>query len=308
METKNEIYQKCYLDKIIMEKNDTFECLVIKPGTIKSIPWTLPDYAERLMELDLFESIKTNPNNFIEILSVNLDVDKYKISNLSVKTEIFAEEPYYLYELMYVDLEKATEYHSDENLNELASLLNTNGDKIYSNAIVFKNYIPSLTDSMNLCTVTKKDLGQVLHNRVYTKIVLFDNNEWFEDIAHGDLNNYANNFFDNEGFRKLEIPFLMHNINIWYTVTNYGKSNICGNLIKNKIDKCIWFSMKSEEYRGNITLDEVKKIISLSNVLSDFTTPSELLTEKTDNLGRKIINNKFKVLDWTFNKYITESN
>jgi hypothetical protein len=66
--------------------------------------------------------------------------------------------------------------------------------------------------------------------------------------------------------------------------------------------------MKSDNYRGNITLDEVKKIISLSKVLSDYKTPSELLDEKNDSLGRKIIYNKYKVLDYISDKYITKLN
>ena len=95
----------------------------------------------------------------------------------------------------------------------------------------------------------------------------------------------------------------MHNINIWYT-TDYGENNICGKLITEPIEKCIWFTMKSTEFRGNLTLDEVKKIILLSNNLNNYKTPNELTEEKFDKLGRKIINNKYKVLDYMYNKYL----
>lgn len=303
-ENKNVIYENCYLDKVVMENNNTFECLIIKPGTIQHIPWIDPNYAGKLMDLDLLKTVKTNSDNFIEVVATNLEVDKFKIKNMSVKTEIVAEEPYYLYEMLYVDLEKAQEYHKDENLNELASLININGDKIYSNAIVFRSYLPSLSDSMTLCTVTKEDLRRVLHDRVHTKIVICDDGTWFEDRVVGDITKYAETFFDGEKYHKIEIPFLMHNINIWYSVSEYGDANMCGNIIDDTIEKCIWFSMKSDEFRGNITLDEVKKIIKLSKVLTDYKTPADLLEEKTDNLGRKIIYNKYKVLDWVYNKYV----
>jgi hypothetical protein len=303
LENKHVVYENCYLDKVVMENTDTFDCLIIKPGSIQHVPWIDPNYAGKLMELDLFKTVKTNVDNFIEVLATHLDVNKYKIKNLNVKTEIVAEEPYYLYEMLYVDLEKATEYHKDENLNELASLININGDKIYSNAIVFRSHIPSLSDSMTMCTITKEDLRQVLHDRVHTRIVIGDEDGWVEDRVVGDINQYAEIFFDGEKFEKLELPFLMHNINIWYSVSEYGNSNLCGNLIDDTIDKCIWFSMKSDEFRGNLKVDEVKKIISLSKVMTEYRTPVELLEEKNDKFGRKIIYNKYKVLDWVYDKY-----
>lgn len=299
---QNKVVQNCYLDKIIMENNNFFDCLVIKSGTIQQIPWIDPNYASKLMELDLFETVKTNADNFIEVITTYLNINKYKIKDLNVKTEIVAEEPYYLYEILYVDLEKATEYHKDEDLNELASLININWDKIYSNAIIFKNYLPSLSDSMTLCTITKDDLKRILHDRVHTCIVICKDDELFEDRVVGDINQYAEVFFNNDKIEKIELPFLLHNINIWYSVSKYGEYNLCGNLIDKPIDKCIWFSMKSEEFRGNLTLDEVKKIISLSKILTDYNTPAELLEEKNDNFGRKIIYNKYKVLDWVYNK------
>jgi hypothetical protein len=84
----------------------------------------------------------------------------------------------------------------------------------------------------------------------------------------------------------------------------YEYNRPCGSLINKNIEKCIIFTMKSEEFRGNITLDEVKKIVYLSDKLSNYQTPSELLEEKNDSLGRKIIYNKYKVLDYLYNKYI----
>jgi hypothetical protein len=284
--------------KVKMENNNFFDCLIIKSSKINHLNWADPNYTSNLMKENIFEIIKTNNDNFVEFLSVNLNVNNYSTQNLIVKTEIISEEPNNVYELMYVDLENEKEYNKEENLNEMASLVNTNGEKIYSNAILFKNYIPSLTDSMYLCDISKKDLENILYNRVHTKIVCY-NEKWKEEIIKGDLNIFANDFFDDE-YKKIEIPFLMHNINIWY-MEGYEYERPCGNLINKNIEKCIWFTMKNEEYRGNLTLDEVKKIICLSEKLSDYKTPEELLEEKNDSLGRKIINNKYKVLDYMYN-------
>jgi len=301
--SNNKINSKILIDKIISESYNNFKCLVIKKGSIKSVSWTLPNYAEKLMELDLFESIDTNPENFPHTLGKYLELNNFKISNIDIKNEIVAEEPYYLYELCYINLEKEKEYINDTNLNEMASLININGDQIYSNAILFRTHIPSLSNSMVFCNLEKTDLQRILHERVYTKIVIYDE-KWMEKQVVGDLNEFAEIFFDNN-FEKLELPFLMHNINIWYSVSQEGNNNLCGNLIDDSIDKCIIFSMKSEEYRGNLTYDEVKKIIYLSTKMGIYQTPNELLEEKNDEFGRKIIYNKYKVLDYTYNKYKT---
>jgi hypothetical protein len=210
------IHNISYLEKVTMEKNEVFESIIIKPGSISQLVWSDPLYTKKLIQLDLFESVTINQENFFEIIATKLNINKYfDITNISVKNEIVGEEPYYLYELLYVDLEKATQYHKDENLNELASLINTNNEKIYSNAILFKNYIPSLSDSMTMTTVTKNDLERILYERIHTKVVLWNEN-FKEEYVVGDLNDYAKIFFEGEYFEKLEIPFLMHNINIWY--------------------------------------------------------------------------------------------
>ncbi len=163
---KHIIYENFYLQKNIMENNDTFDCLIIKPGSIQQVVSGLDlDYTSKLMELDLFQIIKTNIGNFIEVITTNLDLNKYKIQNLNIKTKVVDLEPHYIYTIVYIDLEKATEYHNETNLNELASLIN--GGKIYSNAIIYRTYSPSLslTEPLAMCSITKEDLRRVLEYR-----------------------------------------------------------------------------------------------------------------------------------------------
>jgi hypothetical protein len=292
---------KLCIDKIYMDDYDTtFNCIVIKnPSSIKNLDWHNINYIDNIMNMDNFKEVPTNCNNFKEVLATELNINLFKFSNIQVKTEIIAEEPYYLYEMLYVDLNDQKDYHKDEN--EIASLINVNGDKIYSNAIIFKNHLPALSDKMNLVNITKDDLHRVLSERVNTKIVIYDDDEWKEKKVIGNLETFANSFFEGEKYKKLEIAFLMHNINIWYLESVYGNS-VCGNILKKPIEKCIWFTMKSDDYRGNLSLDEVNKIINISKKVSNYNVPSELLVEKLDNIGRKIVNNKYKVLDWVYYK------
>jgi hypothetical protein len=302
-----------FMDKVNMEydpvdnKKD-IECLLIKKGSVDHISYGDLDYLSQLLKLDLFETIIINKDNFIEEITTKLDIKNYNHSNIHVLNEVVSEEPNYVYELMYVapfdknyDKEK---FHTEENYNGMATLININGDKVYSNAILFKNYVPSLSNSMYLKDITKNDLFNILHDRVFTKVVVYNgmnDNLWKEQTVIGDMASFAKEFFEEETYYKLEIPFLMHNINIWYNVCKYnGKYDLCGKIIDKQVENCIWFTMKNDEYRGNITLDEVNKIIHLSKLLDTYQTPDQFYEEKFDNIGRKIIYNKYKVLDYMY--------
>lgn len=307
-ENQAKVIENCYLEKIVMEEVKDFNIMVITKGSIKHISWIDPDYSKKILDpqLNIYEIVKTNPDNFNEIMATKFNVDSYiieKDTDLSIKKEIIADEMNYVYEILYIDMEKHKNYIKEENINELASLINTNGDTIYSNAIIFKNYIPSLSDSMQLVDMSSEDMERILYDRVHTKVVTFDDDgNWKEIRVVGDLMSFASEFFDDGSIVKKEIPFLMHNLNMWYTTFDYGRMP-CSKLINRKIDKAIFFTMKSDEFRGNLSLDEVKKIVKLSDKLESYITPEEYTVEKTDNLGRKIIYNKYKVLDEMYNKY-----
>ena len=56
--------------------------------------------------------------------------------------------------------------------------------------------------------------------------------------------------------------------------------------------------MITDEYRGSIYLDEVKKIIDVSNkMIFPFTAKKEWIDDEKDEFSRKVIKNKYKVLD-----------
>lgn len=280
-----------------MNNDIEFNTIIIKQGSISDVSWLDDNYAEKLMNLDLFEIINTTNNNFMNIIENYLEINKYdENDNIKINTVNIGDEPNFFYEMLYIDFSKNIKYNNNDNENQLASLYNLDNEKIYSNVIIFKTHLPSLTDSLESCSITKKDLENILYNRVYTKIVIWDGDKWNEIRVKGDLIHYANIFFDGDNYEKTDLIFLNHNIYIWFT-TSYGEKGICGKLINKTIDKCIIFTMKSEEYRGNITLDEVNKIIYLSNILDKYDTPEIFLKEKIDKLGRRIINTKYKVLD-----------
>ena len=299
-----------YLEKINIEyENDKtieFKCLIIKKGSISHLSYGDLDYVNQLLSLNLCEETRFTSDTFTQIITEKLDLSKYNQECLFAKNETLAEEPNYTYEMIYIDFDKKSDYIKDENINELATLINISGEKIYSTAILFKNYLPSLSKSMHLKDMTKDNLKQLLLDRVHTKIVVYDGN-WREETVTGDLTYFAEHFFDGEKYEKIEIPFLMHNINIWYNTCKYGGSyDLCGKLINGQVENCIWFTMKTDEYRGNLTLDEVKKIIHLSKLLDKYKTPDRFYKEEYDELGRRIIFNKYKVLDYMYKYPLAE--
>ena len=287
------------MSNIVMENTNDFNILIIKPNKINNISWIDKDYTDKIINLDIFNIIDTNNINFVETIHSQLNLSDFDIKNINIKNEIIGDEPYYVYEMLYINTEK-TQYEIDDNINELGSLLTLNDDKIYSNVIILKSYLPSLNDSMVLDNITKTDISKLLHNRVYTKIVTWDwDNLWKEIEIPGDLNTYVDNLFEGDNYKKLNMDFLMHDINIWYVADNYG-DKVCGNILDQPLEKCVWFTMKSEELRGNLTLDEVKKIIHLSKKLTDYKTPEIFKEEIKDKYDRRIIYNKYKVLDYMY--------
>lgn len=287
-----------YIDEFKTEnsKSYDFNCIVISPESIKEISWIDPNYSKKLLQLSCVKVVQTKISNMIEMIADKLETDKYK--NVSIKNEIFADEytdNNYIYEILYIDMKEGIE-------NELASLLNINGDIIYGNAIIIKSKLDVLTDSMLIDSISTNDIERVLYDRVYTKIAVW-NDKWMEERVIGDLNDYAKIFFDDEKFEKIEFGFLMHNINIWFIKSDNNDNDILGNLINENIEKCIVFTMKSDEFRGNLSLDELNKIIYLSKKMDNFNIPNKYNEEKIDEFGRKIIYNKYKILHRTFNEF-----
>lgn len=286
------------LTQIQMENTNDFNMLIIKPGML-NLDYNDPNYIAKICKLNLFETVLINQSTYLELTTKYLGIPQYQDIAVNVINEVIADEPNYIYELLYVDLEKHK--HHQHNENELATMLNINGEKIYSNAIVLKTYIPSLSDSMLLESITINDIERILYKRVHTMCVLYRNYEYVEEHV-SDLEEFAKVFFEGEYYKKVELGFLAHNINIWY-VSELGETNVCGKLIDSTIEKCIIFTMNTTIYRGNITLKEVKKIIELSNKLESFVleTKDEY---RVDNWGRTIVVSKYKILDEYYNKYL----
>jgi hypothetical protein len=282
--------------EITMENTNDFDIMVINKGAILTDiinNYNDPNYVRKIIKLGLCKIITVNKDTILQAFADHLETERYT-DNDYINNEVIGEEPYYIYELLYVDLEK-NKNHRDKN--DFASLININGDVIYSNAIIMKTHLPSLSESMYCESITLDDLERIIHKRVFHKIVCYRNYEYVEDNTN-NLDDYAKTFFEGEYYRKIELAFLSHNINIWY-VSELGEKDVCGKLIDGTVEKCIWFTMQTDDYKGNLSLDEVKKIIYLSNKLDNY-NPSKWLDQKCDKFGRMVIKNKYRVLDQAY--------
>ena len=192
--------------------------------------------------------------------------------------------------------------------NQMATLININGDKVYGNALITKTKLPLESKNMYFEDMTKEDLYKMLYNRANKKIVLYDidSEEFRDERTILPIDQYADKYFEEDKYKvkKVELFFLKHNINIWYVVSDFGIENLCGKLIPGKIEKCIIFSRMNEVYLADLSLNEFKKIKYLSTVLTDFHAGEEHYSEETDELNRKVIKNRYRVLNIEYKKHI----
>lgn len=291
-------------NKIKLENKKDFKLLLIKANNIQDMNWSVPNYLDDILNSDYVEEVTFSPTQFAEDLGKTLDVEKYELPD--VKCTLFYEEPNYHYEILYIDL--LPNYKKKEIENQFSLLLQNNGDeKIFGNALIMKTYVP-VNDMkyMKISDISRNDIKRILENRINTSVITFDNGDYEERKIVGSIEQYAENFFDEEDkyrIQKIEIAFLKHNINIWFTKFDYGFDNVCGNLLKHLvINKCIIFTLINDNIRGNLSMDEFNKIKFLSENLENYSIPEELRDEEKDNIGRLVIKNKYRILEYMFNK------
>lgn len=277
--------------KIVMENINDFNFLNISINDISSLNWLDPNYLDKILKLDIYNTITTSSENFLNDVVKYLNFDDTINVNHMIETQVIAEFPEYIFEILYINNIK----NDDTYKNDIGSLLMINGDKIYGNIIILKTYLPN--NSILFVDSSKDNIKFILENRIKTKVVIFENNIWTEKIVIGNMIDFAEDFFD-DIYLKIEKSFLRHNINIWYEKSTNKSDNVCGNLLNIPVSKCIWFTMLTDEIRGSILLDEVTKIITLSHILEQpYLVNPDWLMEEKDDYGRLKIKNKYKILE-----------
>lgn len=199
----------------------------------------------------------------------------------------------------------------DSEENEFGTLINTKGKTVYGNLLITKTQIQQTNTSMKFVNMEMEDLYKVFKSRAEHQGVIYEDGEFKEYIWKGDKSNLKNvldDIFDGENPKHIEFPFLLHNINIYYRSLNKEKydKHVLGKLVEVPIYQCFIMTYLTDDLFGNITLKEVKDIIYLSNILEEYKPDQDLLKDEFDEFNRKIIKNKYRILNKTIEKYSQE--
>lgn len=290
------------MSDVKFENTESFEMMIISPNNIQSYDYNNPGYVTKLVNEDFIKIIPANSDDFMEKIAENFNIDDYDPEDRNIVTQVFYDKPEYFYEILFLDV-RSKQNRIIEKENQFGSMINTQAEKIYGNAIILKTNIPNDEDKkMVLEKMSKNDLFEILDSRANTKVVIFEDGELREEVVRGDMDVFCKNLFEEEYFQKKELSFLYHNLNIWYSPSEFG-NEISDKLIPGKVEYAVFFTNICKEYRGNLTLDEVKKIIELSKSLENFGLQKRWIEEEKDSLDRRVIKNKYKVLEYAWREH-----
>ncbi len=287
------------LDSLKTKNTKDFTCFFITPNNIENEDWKKPGYIHEILKKDFcsIKTLKAEPIKYMESIAELLDMNNYE--NPIIEPHIIGTIENYMYEIIYVI--GTPEEETDDKKNGFGDLINLENELIYGNVIIQKVHIPVDSEEMNYVDVSFKDIEELMYNRVYNKVVLYEDDEFKEERICDPIKEYADKFFG-EGkhrYKQRELPFLKHNLNIWYLEDKYSEKGACGKLLDEniRIEKCIFFTMRTNHFRGNISLNEINKIIYLSKVLDNYKPTPDMVEDKKDDIGRIIVKNKYRLLE-----------
>lgn len=282
-----------------------FYVLLVDNGDfeLNKYDWNNPNYIQNLISQPFISTHQVTSDTFFPFLKEKL---KLKEDNLVV-TQTIGEAPGYNYELLYIDSSyKSTGFP----INHFATLLNSNGEAVTGSVVVIKNYVSTLDNNVHFEDMTSNELYKLLHDRGFNKVLSWndESEKWTVEEVYGPMDKFAEQFFEGEKYQSSEIAFLKHNLNILYLKSQYGQENIMGSLLNCKVEKILVYTMLTNELRGNLTIDELQKIIKLSLVLTPpFKPENKWFEEEKDEHGRTIIKNRFRILDTVYRDNISNS-
>lgn len=292
---------------LILMSKDNFNVLLVKPNNIENHDWVQPDYIKNVLDeaYCTFHKVEPEESLFLKKLADLLEFKNF--NKPTIETHVIAIEKDYVYEIVYMKFNPSNEDISNIKPNGVGILFDQQGDDIFNNVIFQKLRKPLDGSECYYEDITIKDLENIMRKRLWTSVVIYDDDEYREEEITGPIDVFGEIFFEEEYSRiKLkEISFLKHNINIWYLEDkDYGTLDITGKLIEGnpKIFKCVFFTSITNDRRDNLTNEELQKIIPLSYKLENF----NLNIDENDIESLK--KNKFEILWEYYDKYCNESN
>lgn len=266
---------------------------------INKLDWNSPNYIHNLISQPFIKTELLTSDIFFDYIGKTFNANENNI----LVTETIGEEPLYNYQMIYMD-----KINNNNKVNHFATMINIKSDVIQGKAVLIKNYIATLNNEIKFDNMDSNALHKMIKSRGFNTLVLWDDEskKWHEEEIYGSVEIYAKKFFEDEQYKTCEIAFLKHNLNILYTISDYGESDVCGTLLNCKVEKVLIFTMLTNEFRGDITKQEIEKIIKLSTVLTPpFKPENKWFEDEKDEHGRAIIKNKYRILDNVYQENFT---
>jgi len=290
-----------------LDKNKTtFQVMLVEPNDIGEQDWANADYIRSVLDTDYahFKQVTLPDNDDREYLKdLGLLLKYPEFNKPIIESHVIAIEKDYVYEIIYMKFEPKDEDVDNIKANGVGILFDMQGDPVFNNVILQKLYSPLDGSEKRYVDITIKDLEHIMYKRLNTTVIVYEDDEFREEEIPGPTEKFGELFFQDEytSVRKKELCFLKHNINVWYLTDNQFGNHITGKLLENnpKIFKCAFFSLLTNDRRDNLYLEELKKIIELSNHLEKFTLElNEDIPEDFEILKK----NKYQLL-WDYHKH-----
>jgi len=286
--------------EVFFPKQDDFKFMLIKTKDISDIRPDNPEYKHFICNLDIYEEISTSSTDFFEKICKALDVDKMKARNqpFSLHTQHIGSTSKYIYELIHFDL--MPKDLPVEIYNGVGNLLKTDYQHIFGNVVMIKTKVPVDKMEVEMIDCGRKDLHDLLENRIRHIGVKVDDDEETEEFNwyYEDPKNFIEEFMVND-HKFVEKAFLLHNLQIYYTP---GKKMNMERLIGEGYDQLIVLTKLTDIFYGNFSLEEFNDMIKLLQTdcplecPKEWKEPSEELDKKLKEENRKFIFNKYRAL------------
>ena len=305
-----------------------FQIILIKPNEfdINDIPFKIsPNEEYKEVNRDNIFDIKSNYVNFdlykekfsefIEVIDVDESnfmetvVDKIQLDDKHYgDVRDCYDEPNNIYQVMFRLISQYDNRNNLEN-NILASLLTYEKELIYGNVILFKTNLPKDSYDMNNKDVTLNDLVKIIMNNIYHTGVYFDNNN-IEQIFYNNDYEIVDPFNrfkkrtdleqimkdEKYGFQKKEI--LKYNMQFIFDSESHDDINDpMSRLILGPIRGKGLISSPCENNNSFYDISR-EEVIDLLKVSPNFELTNDELNENNDSDNRKIVKNKYRILNF----------
>ena len=275
--------------KDLIFENKNFTIMTIPPSDLSKVDFNDPSYIQHI--LSFLEVHPVESSTFLESIALHSHIKEYPDCN-NMETQIIGFNSTHVYEMSFMFFNDNIDINNIPN-NDVATMLNIEGEKVKGHCLIYKSFISNTDYSMKIDTITKDDIAELLISRREPSMIIYEDGDWREERVP-DVKNYKKKFFGKDYVRETDLRHMLYSLKILYTESDYGEK-VIPEIVDKNIDRLIIYS----EYGNmidNFSKDEFDKIIHLKKK-KIFEVDKELLKEKKDDLGRKVINTKYRLLN-----------